>query len=99
MKLDWGKKVCCPKCGTPFYSMKKTSLVCPNCEHKFEISELTNRKGVRVARDEVVEYDEKIAISDFDRVEEEQTLELNDDNSNFSDEEEVVREIKLTNDE
>ena len=47
----------------------------------------------------MVEYDEKIAISDFDRVEEEQTLELNDDNSNFSDEEEVVREIKLTNDE
>ena len=99
MKLDWGKKVCCPKCEAPFYSMKKTSLICPNCENKFELSELTSRKGARIARDEVIEYDEKIAISDFDRVEEEPTLELNDDNEVLSDEEAIVKEIKLTSGE
>ena len=70
MKLDWGKKVCCPKCSSRFYSMKKNSLVCPNCGYKFEVSELTSKKSVKVARDEVIEYDEEIAVTEFAPVDE-----------------------------
>lgn len=94
MKLEWGKKVCCPKCATPFYSMKKTSLICPNCGHKFEISELTNKKNTKIARDEMVEYDEKIAVTDFGQMDEDAAVEI-EGNEALADEQAVVREINI----
>lgn len=66
MKLEWGKKVSCPACALPFYSMQKTSLVCPRCGNKFEISDLTSRKRTKIAMDEISEYDDNPILSGFD---------------------------------
>ncbi len=95
MNLDWGKKVCCPKCSARFYSMKKVSLICPNCKYKFEISELTNRKSAKVARDEIAEYNEELVITEFTPVDEETTTAI-DENEALAEEQEIVRDIKVT---
>ena len=75
--------------------MKKVSLICPNCKYKFEISELTNRKSAKVARDEIAEYNEELVITEFTPVDEETTTAI-DENEALAEEQEIVRDIKVT---
>ena len=98
MKLEWGKKVYCPACALPFYSMQKTSLTCPNCGNKFEISDLVLKKGSNVAMDEVVDSDERIALSGFEFMDEEPDVSLVDETDDLSDDE-VMEDIKLVDEE
>ena len=98
MKLEWGKKIHCPACALPFYSMQKTSLICPNCGNKFEISELNSKKNSYVAMDEVAESDEKIALAGFEFIDEEADVDLGDGSDNLSDDE-VIEDIKLVDEE
>ena len=65
MKLEWGKKVNCPACALPFYSMQKSALTCPNCGNKFDISELNTKKLNTVSLDLEADFDDKIPLSDF----------------------------------
>lgn len=97
MKIEWGKKVNCPACALPFYSMQKTSLVCPNCGNNFELSELFSKKGTSIAMDEVVESDEKIALSGFGFMEDDD-VDLAEENDDISDGE-VIDDIKLVDEE
>ncbi|MDR0640733.1 MAG: FYDLN acid domain-containing protein [Holosporales bacterium] len=73
MKLEWGKKVSCPACALPFYDLRKTSLLCPNCGHSFVASDLRSKHAASITLDEV-EVDEKlndVSVLDFpDEVEE-----------------------------
>ncbi len=98
MKLEWGKKVYCPSCALPFYSMQKTSLVCPNCGNKFDISELHTKKTSNVAMDEITDTDEKIALSGFEFMEEEADVDVGDDSNELTDDE-VMEDIKLVDEE
>ena len=98
MKLEWGKKIHCPACALPFYSMQKTSLTCPNCGNKFEISELNNKKASGIAMDEAAEADEKIALAGFEFMDEDADLDISDDADNLSDDE-VMEDIKLVDEE
>jgi uncharacterized protein (TIGR02300 family) len=43
MKLEWGRKICCPACSLPFYDMQRSSVVCPSCGRAFEALELFTR--------------------------------------------------------
>ena len=36
MKPEWGKKVVCTECGSIFYDMNKTDIVCVKCGYKFK---------------------------------------------------------------
>ncbi|MDR1333384.1 MAG: FYDLN acid domain-containing protein [Holosporales bacterium] len=82
MKLEWGRKVCCPSCTIPFYDLQRTSLVCPNCGSAFESSDLWAKKGLKLLAADVEEdvIDEELAISDFGFSEEEtEDVELSED--------------------
>lgn len=97
MKLEWGKKVYCPSCSVPFYSMQKSALTCPNCDNKFNVSDLTNKKAPSVVMDEAEEADERIALSGFEFLEDEST-DLVDDSDELADEE-VIEDIKMVDEE
>ncbi|MDR0630901.1 MAG: FYDLN acid domain-containing protein [Holosporales bacterium] len=76
MKLEWGKKIHCPACMLPFYSLQRTSLLCPNCGNScgnsFLNSELNLRKvkaAVANGNEEDSTQDELEHHEDFDLVE------------------------------
>jgi uncharacterized protein (TIGR02300 family) len=62
MKLEWGKKVCCPSCSSPFYDLRKTALLCPSCGHSFSASDLNSRRSRHITIDDVGTDDEKIDV-------------------------------------
>jgi len=35
-KAEWGTKRACPHCGTKFYDMMKSPIICPKCEKVVE---------------------------------------------------------------
>lgn len=95
MKLEWGKKIACPACVLPFYDLRKTSLVCPNCGNSFEASEIKYKKISTVAMDEV-DLDDKIAaIPGFEFSDEVDPAELTDNSSELGDDSDID-DIKLT---
>lgn len=96
MKLEWGKKVNCLACSMPFYSMQKTTLVCPNCGHKFDISELNTKKMTSIPLD-IEDLDEKVVLSSFGFSDNADDIDLSDD-SDLADKE-VIEDIKLIDDE
>lgn len=96
MKLEWGKKVNCLACAMPFYSMQKTTLVCPNCGYKFDISELNTKKMTSTPLD-IEDLDEKIALSSFDFSDNADDIDLSEE-SDLADKE-VIEDIKLIDDE
>ncbi len=98
MKLEWGKKVYCPSCALPFYNMQKTSLECPNCGNKFDLSELNIKKGSHVAMDEVADMDDKIALSNFGFPDNDSDVDLVDEADDLSDKD-VIDDIKLVDEE
>jgi uncharacterized protein (TIGR02300 family) len=80
MKLEWGKKVCCPSCSSPFYDLRKTALLCPNCGNSFSISEVRTRRHRSIAIDDVGVDDEKIDVmSGFDGCESEDEADIIED--------------------
>ena len=36
-KPNWGTKRQCMKCGARFYDLKRTKIVCPNCDAPFKM--------------------------------------------------------------
>ena len=52
MKIEWGKKVCCPACSLAFYDMGKHSLVCPYCQYAFDADALLS-KGIESEPEEI----------------------------------------------
>ena len=97
MKLEWGKKVNCLACAMPFYSMQKTTLVCPYCGHKFDISELNSKKLSVIPLDIDDEIDDKVALSGFGFEDSADDIDLTDD-SDLADKE-VIEDIKLIDNE
>ena len=93
MKAEWGKKVNCTACAMPFYSMKKTSLVCPYCGHKFEISDVTKKRNTKIAIDEIIEDDDKISLSRFNEDDEVEEINTSDDDETSA--KEVIGDMKL----
>ena len=93
MKAEWGKKVNCTACAMPFYSIKKTSLVCPYCGHKFEISEVSKKRYSKIAMDEICEDDEKISLSRFN--EDEEAEEINTSNDDEATAKDAIGNMKL----
>ena len=67
MKLEWGKKISCPKCATNFFDMMKKSLTCPNCNASFENTEVRHKNAIHPQSIDDIDLDDKIVdISGFD---------------------------------
>lgn len=43
-KAEWGTKRQCPKCGTRFYDLANTPIVCVACGHSFEPESILKSK-------------------------------------------------------
>ena len=97
MKLEYGKKIACPACALPFYDMQKSSLVCPNCNYSFDISEIKYKKVNNTAMDELDLDDKVVDIPGF---------EFNDDVVvsadnvvDLGDDDDALEDIKIREDE
>lgn len=73
VKLEWGLKRTCQGCGSRFYDMCKSPIICPKCNAVFELTTTTTRS--RRAKSAAV--DEKAApVDDLTNIVD---LELGDD--------------------
>ncbi len=45
----WGTKRICQNCGTKFYDLKKTPIICPSCETQFDPEALLKSRRPRAA--------------------------------------------------
>ncbi|MCZ6453665.1 MAG: TIGR02300 family protein [Alphaproteobacteria bacterium] len=46
-KPEWGVKRACLACGTRFYDMRKTPILCPSCGVKFDVETIFRPRRVR----------------------------------------------------
>ena len=45
----WGTKRICQNCGTKFYDLKKTPIICPSCQTQFDPEALLKSRRPRAA--------------------------------------------------
>ena len=43
-KEDWGIKRVCLRCGSRFYDLNKSPILCPNCGEEFDVEYLIKKK-------------------------------------------------------
>ena len=48
-KAEWGSKRVCQTCGSRFYDLGRTPIVCPNCGAVFDLEVLTRTRRARPA--------------------------------------------------
>ena len=48
-KAEWGTKRTCQTCGSRFYDLGRTPIVCPNCGAVFDLEVLTRTRRARPA--------------------------------------------------
>ncbi len=68
VKLEWGTKRTCQSCGSRFYDLLKSPIVCPKCGSTYEIIATTRRgrkSSVKTVVDEEV-LDQDVELDDAD---------------------------------
>ena len=48
-KPEWGRKRTCQSCGTKYYDLNKSSIICPSCGVQFDPDLLKNKKSKTVS--------------------------------------------------
>ncbi len=88
VKLEWGTKRTCHSCGSRFYDLRKTPIVCPKCETSFEIQAPTRGRRGRAAAETPKDIggglDETILVGDIELVDDLDT-EIEDDSDLMED--------------
>ncbi|MDR0744531.1 MAG: FYDLN acid domain-containing protein [Holosporales bacterium] len=80
MKIEWGKKICCPACALPFYDLWKTLLVCPYCGHTVNSSELLIKKTNAINIEEEANIDNnEMKLGGFEFENDEESSDMPDD--------------------
>jgi uncharacterized protein (TIGR02300 family) len=80
MKLEWGKKICCPACSLPFFDLQRTDILCPYCGSAFASSDLQSKKIVAEVLDDIALDDKLTEITGFDFPDESDSeIDLSDD--------------------
>ena len=54
-----GIKRVCQSCGTRFYDLGRTPIVCPSCQTVYQVTQPTSRRGERAPAPEVREKEEE----------------------------------------
>ena len=94
-KPEWGKKRTCQSCGTKYYDLNKTPMICPSCGAEFDPELLLKtRKGKSLSSKTISDNENNLTadISNLDDIEtdsdsevvsdDEPLLEINEDDQN-----------------
>ena len=71
-KPEWGKKRICQSCGTKYYDLNITPMICPSCEAEFDPDILLSSKKGKSLSTKAASNNEKeltVDISDLDEIE------------------------------
>ena len=71
-KPEWGKKRTCQSCGTKYYDLNKTPMICPSCGAEFDPDVLLSSKKVKSLSSKTVSNNEEeltVDIPDLDEIE------------------------------
>ena len=71
-KPEWGKKRTCQSCGTKYYDLNKTPMICPSCGAEFDPDILLSSKKGKSLSSKTVSNNENemtVDISDLDEIE------------------------------
>lgn len=81
-KLEWGKKRTCQACGTKYYDLNKTPMICPSCGAEFDPDLLLkSRKGKSFSSKNISSNDNDLTaeISNLDDIESDSEVVSDDD--------------------
>ena len=81
-KPEWGKKRTCQSCGTKYYDLNKTPMICPSCGVEFDPDILLKTKKGKSLSSKIISDDEKeltTDISDLDDIDSDNEVVSDDD--------------------
>ena len=81
-KPEWGKKRTCQACGTKYYDLNKTPMICPSCGAEFDPDLLLrSRKGKSFSSKNISSNDNDLTaeISSLDDIESDSEVVSDDD--------------------
>ena len=81
-KPEWGKKRTCQACGTKYYDLNKTPMICPSCGAEFDPDLLLrSRKGKSFSSKNISSNDNDLTaeISNLDEIESDSEVVSDDD--------------------
>ena len=81
-KPEWGKKRTCQACGTKYYDLNKTPMICPSCGAEFDPDLLLrSRKGKSFSSKNISSNDNDLTaeISNLDDIESDSEVVSDDD--------------------
>ncbi len=103
VKPEWGKKRICSSCGTKYYDLNKSPIICPSCGAEFDPEDyLKKRKGKNLSTKITSEKNNELSedISGIDDIEEDTDnevvsdddplLEINKEEQNIGEDEIVI---------
>ena len=81
-KPEWGRKRTCQACGTKYYDLNKTPMICPSCGAEFDPDLLLkSRKGKSFSSKNISSNDNDLTaeISNLDEIESDSEVVSDDD--------------------
>ena len=86
-KLEWGKKRTCQSCGTKYYDLNKTPMICPSCGVEFDPDILLKTKKGKSLSSKIISNNEKELTDDISDLDD---IDSNSDNEVVSDDDPLV---------
>ena len=86
-KPEWGKKRTCQSCGTKYYDLNKTPMICPSCGVEFDPDLLLRTKRGKNFSSKIVSENEKELTADISDLDD---IESNSDNEVVSDDDPLL---------
>ncbi len=77
-KEDWGIKRVCLSCGSRFYDLNKSPILCPNCGEVFDIEYMIKKKTKIDEETEIDAMDDADLVRDDDDISSEDDVELDE---------------------
>ena len=86
-KPEWGKKRTCQSCGTKYYDLNKTPMICPSCGVEFDPDILLKTKKGKSLSSKIISDSEKELTADISNLDD---IDSNSDNEVVSDDDPLL---------
>ena len=86
-KPEWGKKRTCQSCGTKYYDLNKTPMICPSCGVEFDPDLLLKTKKGKSLSSKIISDNEKEFTADISDLDD---IDSNSDNEVVSDDDPLL---------
>ena len=86
-KPEWGKKRTCQSCGTKYYDLNKTPMICPSCGVEFDPDLLLKTKKGKSLSSKIISNNEKELTDDISDLDD---IDSNSDNEVVSDDDPLL---------